>query len=68
MAASVPELTMRTISAEGTRSTTSSARRSSASVLAPKLVPRPAALVTASITSGWAWPAISGPHEHIQSR
>ena len=69
MAASVPELTMRTISARG-HAVDHLARpaRTSASVVAPKLVPRAAAAVTASITAGWAWPAISGPHEHIQSR
>src|SRR5699024_12179915 len=37
--ASVPELTIRTISTEGTRSITSSANRFSSVVEAPKLVP-----------------------------
>ena len=41
--ASVPDETRRTISAEGTRSTTSAASSTSASVGAPKLVPRSAA-------------------------
>ena len=54
--ASVPDEVMRTISADGTRSTTSAASSTSASVGAPKLVPAAAAAVTASTTSGWAWP------------
>ena len=65
--ASVPEEVMRTISAEGTRSTTSAASSTSASVGAPKLVPAAAAALTASTTSGCAWPAISGPHDMTQS-
>ena len=64
--ASVPELTIRTISAPGSGST-SAASATSASVGAPKLVPERAAAVTASTTAGWACPAISGPHEHTQS-
>ena len=67
IAASVPEEVMRTISALGTRSTTSAASSTSASVGAPKLVPAAAAAVTAATTSGWAWPAISGPHDSTQS-
>jgi hypothetical protein len=58
---------MRTISAEGTRSTTSAASSTSASVGAPKLVPAAAAALTADTTSGCAWPAISGPQDIIQS-
>ncbi len=58
---------MRTISTEGTRSTISAARSTSPSVGAPKLVPRAAAAPTAAITSGWAWPSTSGPHELTQS-
>ena len=54
MVASVPEEVMRTISADGTRSTTSRASSTSASVGAPKLVPRSAARVTAATTSGCA--------------
>ena len=46
--ASVPEEVIRTISADGTRSTTSAASSTSASVGAPKLVPAAAAAVTAS--------------------
>ena len=65
--ASVPDEVIRTISADGTRSTTSAARSTSASVGAPKLVPAAAAAVTASTTSGWAWPAISGPQDMTQS-
>ena len=63
----MPEETRRTISALGTRSTTSAASRTSASVGAPKLVPAAAAAVTAATTSGWAWPAISGPQDITQS-
>ena len=50
--ASVPEFTIRTISAPGTRAAISAAISTSASVGAPKLVPRAAAAVTASITAG----------------
>jgi hypothetical protein len=67
MVASVPEETIRTISALGTRSTTSAAICTSASVGAPKLVPAAAAAVSAPTTAGWAWPAISGPHDMTQS-
>ena len=61
MVASVPELTMRTISMEGTSSQTSLASATSAPVGAPKLVPLAAASCTASVTTGWAWPNSSGP-------
>ena len=67
IAASVPELVIRSISTEGIRATTSSASSTSASVAAPKLVPRAAASLTAATTSGWAWPRISGPQEQTQS-
>ena len=67
MDASVPDEVMRIISAEGIRSTTSAASSTSASVGAPKLVPAAAATSTAATTSGWAWPAISGPHDITQS-
>ena len=63
----MPDEVIRTISAAGTRSTTSAANSTSASVGAPKLVPAAAAAPTADITSGWAWPAISGPHDITQS-
>ena len=65
--ASVPDEVIRTISADGTRSTTRAASSTSASVGAPKLVPAAAAALTADTTSGWAWPAISGPQDIIQS-
>ena len=65
--ASVPDEVMRTISTLGMRSQTASASRTSPSVGAPKLVPLRAAAVTASTTSGWAWPRISGPQEETQS-
>jgi hypothetical protein len=58
---------MRTISAAGTRRVTRSASSTSASVGAPKLVPAAAAALTAATTSGWAWPAISGPQDITQS-
>ena len=61
-AASVPELTMRTLSIEGTRAQTRSAISVSSTVGAPKLRPRPAASRTASTTRGWAWPTTAGPH------
>ena len=67
MLASVPEEVIRTISADGTRATISSARSLSASVGAPKLVPSAAAAVTAATTSGCAWPAASGPQDMTQS-
>ena len=62
-AASVPELTKRTISIDGKASQTSSANSTSRRVGAPKLVPSRAASVTASTTRGWACPRISGPQE-----
>ena len=61
MVASVPELTMRTISMEGTNSHTNLASVTSAEVGAPKLVPLAAAACTASVTTGWAWPNSNGP-------
>jgi hypothetical protein len=65
--ASVPDEVIRIISADGTRSTTSAARPTSASVGAPKLVPAATAADTAETTSGWACPAISGPQDMTQS-
>jgi len=65
--ASVPELTRRTFSAEGTADTIISANRTSASVLAPNDVPRAAASVTAWTTRAGAWPKISGPQEQTWS-
>jgi hypothetical protein len=67
MVASVPELTMRSLPTAGTRRATSSASATSSAVGAPKEVPRAAAAVTASITRGCAWPAISGPQERTMS-
>ena len=63
MVASVPDEVMRTISTEATRLAISSARSTSPCVGAPNVVPRCAAATTAAITSGWAWPWMSGPHE-----
>ena len=63
MVASVPEEVIRSMSTAGMRAHTSSASSTSPAVGAPKVVPRAAASITASTTSGWAWPRISGPQE-----
>ena len=63
MVASVPELTMRTSSIDGTSRHTVSAISVSTAVGAPKPRPLPTASRTASITSGCAWPTIIGPQE-----
>ncbi len=52
--ASVPELTSRTISTDGTASTISDASSTSASVGAPNVVPRSVAACTAASVSGSA--------------
>ena len=65
--ASVPDDVMRTISTEGIRRATSSARSTSPAVAAPNVVPARAASMTASRIAGCACPWISGPQEHIQS-
>jgi len=67
IAASVPEETSRTFSTDGTASTISAASSTSASVGAPKLVPRSVASTTAAIVSRSAWPNSSGPHDMTQS-
>jgi hypothetical protein len=67
IAASVPDETRRTFSIEGTASAMRSARTTSRSVEAPKLVPSRAASRTASTTAGAAWPRINGPHDITQS-
>ena len=67
MAASVPDETRRTFSTDGTASTSSSARATSRSVGAPKVVPSAAASCTASTTSGSACPKTSGPQDMTQS-
>ena len=54
MVASVPELTMRTISTAGSARVMASASSVSASVGAPKLVPRAMASRTARSTAGCA--------------
>ena len=61
--ASVPELTRRTISMEGTASWMAWTSSVSPSVGAPKLRPSCAARHTASTTAGWACPMMSGPHD-----
>jgi hypothetical protein len=61
--ASVPEFTSRTFSMLGTAAMISSASSLSASVGAPKLVPRRIELSKAATTRGWACPRIIGPQE-----
>ncbi len=63
MVASVPELTMRIRSTDGTRSQMYAASSVSMVVGAPKLRPRSAAALTASMTSRSAWPSTIGPQE-----
>lgn len=67
MVASVPEDTRRTCSTGSMRATISSASATSPSPGVPKEVPRATAAWTASITSGWEWPRIIGPHEQTRS-
>ena len=67
MVASVPDDTMRAISAQGTSSHTLLARRTSASHGAPNDSPRSSWAQTASSTSGGRWPRIIGPHEPMKS-
>ena len=61
--ASVPELTMRTISQLGTIRQMASAISTSSGFGTPKLRPSRIVRATASSTRGCAWPAIIGPHE-----
>ena len=61
--ASVPELTMRTSSMDGTNSMILRATTVSIAVGAPKDRPFAAVSCTARITSGSACPRIIGPHE-----
>ena len=68
IAASVPDETRRTFSTDGTASAISAASATSASVGAPKLVPRRAASRTAATVSGSECPKTSGPQEQTQSR
>ena len=63
MTASVPELTMRTISMFGTISTIFSAISTSSAVGAPKDRPFTMRSCTARRMSGWLWPSTIGPHE-----
>src|SRR3546814_18984592 len=61
--ASVPELTMRTISHEGTSAVMVSAIATSAGHGAPNDSPSPLAPATASRTAGWLWQEIiDGKH------
>ena len=64
--ASVPDETSRALST-GVRATISSTSSTSARVGVPYDVPRAAAAVTASMTSGWAWPRSIGPQEQMRS-
>ena len=61
--ASVPELTMRTISRPGTRAMMRSAIVTSSGLGTPNESPCAAVRTTASSTSGCAWPRIIGPQE-----
>ena len=61
--ASVPDDTNRTLSIDGTASTTASAISISRTVGAPKLDPSSRASATAALTLGSACPRIIGPHE-----
>lgn len=63
MVASVPELTMRTISMEGIISQIRSAMVVSTAVGVPKERPASRRSRTAPSTSGSAWPVIIGPQE-----
>ena len=63
MQASVPEETSLTWSMLGNLATIRSASRTSASVGAPKEVPRRAASTAASTISPRAWPNSSAPHD-----
>jgi hypothetical protein len=65
--ASVPLLTNRIISTDGSAPVIISASRTSASQHAPKLSPLPAAARTASTTAGCACPTIAGPHDPTRS-
>ena len=61
--ASVPELTRRTISSEGSNRHSVSANSTSSSVGAPNDRPSAARSCTARTTAGCAWPTIAGPQE-----
>src|SRR5947208_16745910 len=66
MVASVPELTNRTVSIEGTKRQTSSANSTSASVGAPQDVPRAAVFFICWTIFGCACPKLRGPHDAAQ--
>ena len=65
--ASVPELTMRTSSTDGSASQMRRASSLSSSVGAPKLVPRSTCAWSRPTTSGWPQPRIMGPHDETRS-
>src|SRR5437773_7128574 len=65
--ASVPLLTIRTFSIDGTQSQINSAISTSSGFGIPKLNPRVAAPRTASITTFGAWPRIAGRSEEHTS-
>ena len=59
--ASVPELTRRTISMDGTRRAIASAMSTSSAVGAPNASPDASCRSIAAITAGGRWPRIIGP-------
>ena len=61
LVASVPEFMNRTCSHDATRSLIASASFISRGVGAPYDVPPAAALDTAAVIAGWAWPRITAP-------
>ena len=61
--ASVPELTSRTFSIDGTARDDQLGQFALGLGRAPKVVPATAASCTAATTAGWAWPRIIGPQE-----
>ena len=67
MVASVPELTMRETSIDGTSFEIVSAMVISAGQGVPKESPLAMAFSTAVRTAGWLCPTIIGPHEPIRS-
>jgi len=65
--ASVPELTMRTSSIDGTAAQISRASSTSSAVGAPKLVPSSRTSWSRPRTWGWPQPRIIGPHDETKS-
>ncbi len=67
MVASVPDDTSRRRSIDGTIDCTISPNSVSRGVGAPNVVPSAAVCTMAAMTSGSAWPRISGPHDATKS-